>query len=181
MPHARPIPRARHCGWRERELAYDAGKLWCSGVTLSHLLSREHVANSSPVELHATDLTSFSWPSSVAICSSSNWAVKAKTVTIESKLAQASWRPSGLHSQERTVRVENLSHVPIHFHSTLPAMVGAHKRTEQSPEQVARRSLVGCQAPCHTRSLCPERVNRSESVGAGLTAPTGVAEAIINV
>ena len=120
------------------------------------VLSRLQVANNCPVD-HATDLTSFSWPSRVATHSQSfSRASYSQIPVVASKLAVAISFPEGDHAKLRIVRLCPCSSVWMHCQfDKSECDAGAHSRTVLSPEHVARMVFVGCQTACHTRSWCP--------------------------
>ena len=74
-----------------------------------------------------------------------------------SKLAVASWQPSGFHVTLRIVLLWAPSKTCVHVHSEVSEVseVSTHKRTVLSPPQEANTFPVGDQATDQTRSVCP--------------------------
>jgi hypothetical protein len=80
-----------------------------------------------------------------------------QTEVLPSKLAKAKKVPHGEKSRDRIVRRCASSILFRHIHSlfSLPQI-----RTVLSLPQLANSSRVGCQATCHTFSVCPRNVSK---------------------
>ena len=129
-------------------------------------LSRLQVARKEPEEDQATHLTSFSWPSSVAVHSNvlDSEVVLSQMEQVASKLAEAINFPHGDQEMERMVRWCPSVRAVLHVQSfSLSFSVRLHRRITLSSPQEARQVPLGFHPTFHTIPLWPGNLHNSSN------------------